>query len=227
VDRKVIARYTVRESLGLAMMAAALFWPAGTLNWPGGWGALLATAVWTAGMAAMILRFNPALLAERLGPRKGAFGWDTAILGALGILQLGRYILAGFDRRFNGPGDFSPAVQIIALLVCMLGYGLMVWATAVNAFFSQVVRIQTERGHTVVSAGPYHFIRHPAYSGAILYELAVPFLLASEWALGISAITVGLLVLRTALEDRTLRTGLAGYSDYTRQVRYRLLPGVW
>jgi len=111
--------------------------------------------------------------------------------------------------------------------VCVVGYALVVWATASNTFFSQIVRIQSERGHMVVTGGPYHHLRHPAYLGAILYELAVPVLLASWWALTASGINVVLLLLRTALEDRTLQAELAGYRDYARQVHHRLLPGVW
>jgi protein-S-isoprenylcysteine O-methyltransferase Ste14 len=98
---------------------------------------------------------------------------------------------------------------------------------ASNAFFSQVVRIQSERGHAVATGGPYHYVRHPAYIGAILYELAVPVLLASWWALIPSALGAILLILRTALEDRTLQAELTGYVDYARQVRHRLVSGIW
>lgn len=101
------------------------------------------------------------------------------------------------------------------------------WATASNRFFSQIFRIQSERGHTVATGGPYRYVRYPAYVGAIVYELAAPILLASWWAWIISVLSIFLLILRTALEDRTLQADLAGYTEYARQVRYRLLPGVW
>lgn len=113
------------------------------------------------------------------------------------------------------------------MIFCIFGYVVVVWATASNAFFSQIVRVQTERGHTVVTGGPYYYVRHPAYIGAIVFELAAPILLAS-WPAGIpSLLAVILLVLRTALEDRALQAELAGYADYARQVRQRLLPGIW
>jgi protein-S-isoprenylcysteine O-methyltransferase Ste14 len=140
---------------------------------------------------------------------------------------LARYIVAGLDQRYGWTGSFPLAAQIVALAVCALGYALVVWATAANAFFSQIVRIQSECGHAVVTGGPYRYVRHPAYVGAILYELAAPVLLASWWALIPSGLNAILLVLRTALEDRTLQTGLTGYADYARQVRHRLLPGIW
>ena len=166
-------------------------------------------------------------LAERLGPRRGAKAWDTAIMSMLGMTQLARYVVAGLDQRYGWTGGLPLAAQIAALTVCVSGYALVVWATASNASFSQIVRIQSERGHTVASGGPYQAVRHPAYLGAILFELAVPVLLASWWALVLSCLSVSLLILRTAVEDRSLQAELSGYADYTRRVAYRLLPGLW
>jgi protein-S-isoprenylcysteine O-methyltransferase Ste14 len=142
---------------------------------------------WSIATAIVILRTNPELLAERLGPRKGAKSWDIAIMSLLGIIQLVRYIVAGLDQRYGWSGGFPLWTQIAALAVCVLGYALVVWATYSNAFFSQIVRINVERGHTVATGGPYRSVRHPAYAGAILYELAGPILLASWWALLIAS----------------------------------------
>ena len=119
------------------------------------------------------------------------------------------------------------AAQLFAWFVCALGYALFVWALASNTYFSQIVRIQSERGHAVVTGGPYRFIRHPGYIGAIVFELAVPIVLASWWALAISILGAFLLILRTVLEDRTLQAELPGYTEYVHRVRYRLVPGVW
>ncbi len=146
-------------------------------------------------------------------------------MSLLGLIQLARYIIAGLDQRYGWTGGLPVAVQLAALTLCILGYALVVWATASNTFFSQIVRIQSERGHAVATGGPYHTVRHPAYAGAILYELAVPVLLASWPALIVSGLSVVLLILRTALEDRTLQAELIGYADYARQVRYRLAAG--
>ncbi|HEX9029310.1 MAG TPA: isoprenylcysteine carboxylmethyltransferase family protein [Anaerolineales bacterium] len=227
MHNKLIARYVIRETMGLVVMGVALFWSAGKLDWWPAWAILAVTLAWILATALVILRFNPDLLAERLGPRKGAKLWDTAIMGLLGLFQLARYIIAGLDQRYGWTGGFPLAIQIAALTVCVLGYGLFVWAIASNAYFSQIVRIQTERRHTVASHGPYRYMRHPAYFGSILLELAVPFLLASWWVLIPSAICTLLLILRTVLEDRTLQSELAGYTEYSSQVQYRLLPGVW
>jgi protein-S-isoprenylcysteine O-methyltransferase Ste14 len=227
MDKKLIARYAIRETMGWMVMGVALFWPAGRLDWWQAWAALGVMAAWIIATAVVILRTNPGLLAERLGPRQGAKWWDTAIMSAVGLIQLARYIVAGFDQRYEWTGGIPLATQLAALAVCFLGYALVVWATGSNIFFSQIVRIQSERGHTVATGGPYRYLRHPAYVGAILYELALPILLNSWPALLISAVNAILLILRTALEDRTLRADLAGYEAYAQQVRYRLLPGVW
>ncbi len=227
MNPRLIARYALRETLGLVVMGAALFWPAGKIAWWPGWAVLAVMAAWILATALIILKTNPALLAERLGPRQGAKPWDTAIMSVLGLTQLARYILAGLDQRYGWTPGFPPPAQVLALVICILGYALFVWATASNAFFSQIVRIQAERGHRVATGGPYRYIRHPGYIGAILFELAAPILLASGWALIPSLLGAFLLVLRTSLEDRVLKAELGGYGDYAGRVRYRLVPGVW
>jgi protein-S-isoprenylcysteine O-methyltransferase Ste14 len=224
---KQIARYIVRETLGIVGMGVALFWSAGQINWWPGWAAMAVMLAWIVATAIIVLSYNPDLLAERLGPRKGAKPWDTAILSILGLTQLARYIIAGLDQRNGWTGGLPITAQIASLALCAVGYSLVVWATASNAFFSQIVRIQSERDHAVVTGGPYHYMRHPAYFGAILYELTVPILLASWWALILSGLNALLLIVHTALEDRALKGELTGYADYTRQVPYRLLPGIW
>jgi protein-S-isoprenylcysteine O-methyltransferase Ste14 len=226
MDSKLVIRYTVREALGLVVMGVALFWSAGKIGWWPAWGAIAVMLGWIVATAIIILRFNPGLLAERFGSRTGAKPWDVAITSILGLVQLVRYIVAGLDQRYGWTGGMPLAAQIAALVVCALGYALFVWATASNTFFSRIVRIQSERDHAVVTGGPYHHVRHPAYLGAIAYELAVPVPLASGWAAIVSGLTATLLVVRTALEDRTLQAELTGYADYARQVRYRLLPGI-
>jgi protein-S-isoprenylcysteine O-methyltransferase Ste14 len=227
MSSRLKARYLVREALGLVGMGVALFWSAGQVDWWQAWGALAVMLAWIIATAFIVFVLQPELLAERLGPRRGVKRWDTAIMSLLGLAQLVRYILAGLDRRYGWTAPFPPAAEILALLACALGYALFVWATASNPFFSQIVRVQSERGHSVVSAGPYRALRHPAYAGAIVYELAVAMLLGSWWALLTSGFTAALLVLRTSLEDQTLLRELTGYDLYAHRVRSRLLPGVW
>ena len=227
MNTKLIALYVLDQILGIAGMGVALFWSAGRMDWWPAWTAIAVWAAWFAAMDVTILRFNPGLMAERLSPPKGAKGWDRTILSILRLAQLARYILAGLDLRYGWTGGFPLAAQMAALMGCVLSIGLFTWAMAANPFFSQVVRIQAEHGHAVASGGPYRHVRHPGYAGMILFEFAISTLLASWWAIIAGGSCAILLLLRTALEDRTLQAELAGYADYARQVRYRLVPGIW
>jgi protein-S-isoprenylcysteine O-methyltransferase Ste14 len=223
----IMLRYAVREIMGVVLMGVGLLWSAGRIDWWPAWACMGIMLAWIIATAIVISRRSPDLLAERLGPRKGAKSWDTSIMSAVGIIQLARYILAGLDQRYGWTSGISLSAQVVALIVSILGYALVVWATASNPFFSQIMRIQSERGHAVATGGPYRAVRHPAYLGTILFELAVPILLHSWWALLASSANALLLVVRTALEDRTLLTELPGYGEYASRVRYRLLPGIW
>jgi protein-S-isoprenylcysteine O-methyltransferase Ste14 len=227
LNTKIIALYILDQILSIFGISVALFWSAGRIEW---WPAWAVIALWLASFTAMdilILRINPDLMAERLAPPKGAKTWDRAILSILRLTQLIRYILAGLDQRYGWTGDFPLAAQIAALMVWVLSYALLLWAMASNTFFSQIVRIQSDRGHAVATHGPYRYVRHPAYVGMTLFELAISTLFASWWAVIAGGLCAILIILRTALEDRTLQAELTGYADYARQVRYRLLPGIW
>jgi protein-S-isoprenylcysteine O-methyltransferase Ste14 len=227
MNKKLIALYILDQILGVAGMGVALFWSAGRIDW---WAAWAAIAVWLAFYAAMdilLLRFHPELMAERLTPPKGAKTWDRIIMSLLRITQLARYIIAGLDQRYGWTVGFPISAQLAGLVVCVLSYALLAWAMTSNAFFSQIVRIQSDRDHTVVTSGPYRYVRHPAYVGMILFDLAMSTLLASWMAIIAGGLCAILIILRTALEDRALQAELTGYVDYSRQVRYRLIPGIW
>ena len=222
-----VTRWAVRETMGIVMLALMLFLAAGTVSWIAGWAMVIVMAGWVIATAIVVIPRYPELLAERVGPKKGAKKWDTALAGPIGIAMMIMWIVAGLDLRYGWSSGISPMAQIVAMLIVIAGYALVVWATGVNAFFSQVVRIQTERGHAVISSGPYRVVRHPAYVGMILVVLSAPFMLGSWWALIPGVISAVLVIVRTALEDKTLQAELPGYVEYTQHTRYRLLPGVW
>jgi len=121
MDTKLIAHYAIREILGIVVMGVALFWSAGQINWWPAWAAIAVMLAWITATSIVIFRFNPNLLAERLGLRKGAKQWDTAIMSIFGLTQLARYIVAGLDQRYGWTGGFPLAAQIAALTVCILG----------------------------------------------------------------------------------------------------------
>ncbi len=177
----------------------------------------------------LLARRDPALLAERLkGLRaEGVEPWDRRITVLAGGLMLLSWAVAGLDVRWDWTGAVSLPVHLAGLLATVVGHGLFLWAMVSNPFFSKGVRIQSERGHTVARGGPYRLVRHPGYAGTIVAALGTPMLLGSAWALVPSAALAALFVLRTSLEDRVLVSRLPGYGDYSRQVRQRLVPGIW
>lgn len=217
----------MRETMGLLMMAVLLIVCAGRADWVMGWALVIITALWIAGTALATLPRNPELLAERMGPRKGSKTWDTVIISLFGTIKIVEYVVAGLDVRYGWSAGFPVALQVVALVLTVLSYALIIRSIKENAFFALTVRIQTERGHTVISSGPYRFVRHPGYVGAILSEVGIPAMLGSWFALALGVVVAVLFVVRTVLEDRALILELPGYRAYTEQVRYRLVPGVW
>jgi len=174
-------------------------------------------------------RRHPDMVAERARSmqHENAKHWDKLLAPFLGLGGVLVMVVAGLDALFEWSLTFSLLLKILSLLIILAGYGLGSYALIENCFFSGMVRIQTDRDHQVVSSGPYRWLRHPGYAGALLTYLATPFFLDSLWAILPTISICILMVVRTALEDRFLQNELKGYHDYSMRVRYRLLPGIW
>jgi protein-S-isoprenylcysteine O-methyltransferase Ste14 len=201
-----------------------LFVASGRLDWVWAW-AYLGVGVGIVAINALVL--PPELIAERGQIKEDTKSWDK-VLGILLIIStLGTVIVTGLDKRFGWSLSLAVVVHLVALIFYALAQGLFTWAMASNKFFSGTVRIQKERGHTVASGGPYRYVRHPGYVGYIASWIATSLALGSLWALIPAGLVMGLMVVRTTLEDKTLQAELDGYKDYAARVRYRLLPGVW
>ena len=210
-----------------ALLGLVLFASAGTRQWPMAWAYLVAYAVVLIAGSYLAIHRDPEFRSERTQAKAGTKAWDKWLSGPLFSLPwLGEYVVAGLDRRY-GWSLVSLPVAIAALVLAVLGYSLAVWAMRTNRFYGRFVRIQTERGHTVVDRGPYRFVRHPGYAGVSLFTLASALALQSWWALLPGAMVVATLTVRTALEDRVLREELPGYAEYAQRTRFRLVPGVW
>ncbi len=174
-------------------------------------------------------RRHPDLLAERARSMQmeGAKSWDRRIVPWLAIGGVIALIVVGLDHRYGWSPAFPLWLKLTAFLGMILSMLLGSWALIENRFFSGIVRIQTERGHRVVSSGPYRYLRHPGYAGSLWVYLLTPILLDSIWAWIPDLLLIGLLIVRTALEDKTLQAELPGYAEYAQHTKYRLMPGVW
>ncbi len=220
-----VARWIFKSIVYTVIFGFALFATSRDLRWVWGW---LYLAIYMINQIILTVILPPDLLAERSKPQEGSKGWDIVLASVAALLMpMGLYIVAGFDRGKGWSVPFSPVVQIVALVTMVGGIAISDWAMAANKFFSGVIRIQADRGHTVETGGPYRFVRHPGYVGGILHHVAAPLLLGSWWALIPGGIGALLFVIRTALEDKTLQEELPGYNEYVRQTRFRLLPGIW
>ena len=210
---------------GGLFLGAILFISAGRLDWPMAW---IYTLVSALDACLLVMVVSPDLMKERAHPKADTKAWDRVLAHLTGPLgSTAMLIVAGLNVRFGWPPQVPFAWQAAGLVVFVLGVGLMTWAMIVNNFFSLVVRIQKDRGHTVVSSGPYAYVRHPGYVGGILFQLATPVMLGTLWALIPAGLAACCILVRTALEDKTLQAELNGYKDYAARVHYRLLPGVW
>ena len=215
----------------LTLFAIALMWPAGTWSW---WEAWVLVILWTLyGLVTTIylLHHDPELLVERLKLvplQKEQKGWDKALMLLFFIAGIGLYLLPGFDViRFEWSDPLPLWARVSAMLVHIPCFILLVWIMRENTYLSQVVKIDKDRGHKVISTGPYAYVRHPMYTVAIILLFAVPIALGSRFALILSLFLTVLLMIRTYFEDRTLHAELDGYPEYAKKTIYRLIPGIW
>jgi protein-S-isoprenylcysteine O-methyltransferase Ste14 len=224
----LIVKRFLQISISILTQAAILFLASGRLNWGVAWVYIGVNIGIVAFNAWLLLPKNPELIAERARIKENVKGWDKVLASLASVIgPIIMLLIAGLDGRFGWSPSLPLTIQFIALVLLVVGYGIVSWAMASNKFFSSMVRIQTDRGHTVATAGPYQYVRHPGYVGMIIFSLTTPVLLGSLWGLIPAGFTVGMFVIRTALEDKTLQNELNGYKEYTQRVRYRLMPGIW
>ncbi len=212
------------------IVGVLLFVAAGTTDWAWGWVfAIIHFLGWQA-MSYALARWNPELLNARGQRRKdmtGTKAWDWVLLTLYFLILMGQPIVAGLDYRYGWTGGWSSIVYVAGNVLFIAAYFILIWAMVSNRNFEGTVRIQNQRGHQVASSGPYRAVRHPGYVGVILSLIALPLALGSWLALVMGLAGLVVFVIRTALEDRTLRAELPGYAEFAQRTRYRLLPGVW
>jgi len=215
----------------MSLFAVALMWPAGTWRW---WEAWVIIGIWTIYgivMTRYLMRHDPELLAERLKfvpLQKEQKAWDKVIMLLFFIAGVGLYLVPGFDVVRYAWSDTLPLwLELVGMIVHLPCLVLLAWIMRENTYLSQVVKIDAERGHFVVTTGPYAWVRHPMYTVIIILLFAVPVSLGSRYALILAVFLTVLLVIRTYLEDRILHVELEGYPDYAKQTPYRLIPGIW
>ncbi len=208
---------------GTVLVAAVLFVAAGRVDLPGIWVYVTITSLQS---LVAVFFVDPGLLKERMRPGPGSRDRLTALIAAPPFFSI--WVISGLDiGRFHWSDRVPLAVRLAGFVLYAASSSLLGWAMIVNRFFSSVVRLQADRGHQLIDSGPYAYLRHPGYTGFLIYGLSSALALGSWWALAPSLIIFPAIFRRTILEDRFLQQELEGYPDYARRVRYRLLPGLW
>jgi protein-S-isoprenylcysteine O-methyltransferase Ste14 len=212
-----------------AVFAALLFVSAGTLLWPAGWAFLALFFGFALAIILWLARKEPELLAERMSSpmQSGQPLWDKVFVVAVMVLFVAWLILMPLDAVRFGWSEVPGWLQILGALGVVLSFYTMFLTFRENAYLALVVKVQEERGQSVVSTGPYRYVRHPMYASTLLFFPGSALLLGSWWGLMFCTVLLGLLVWRIPLEEGMLENGLAGYEEYARKVRYRLIPRVW
>lgn len=231
MDIKKSSRTTnvVKGVVGVLIFLAFTFGSAGTFAWPEAWIFIGFYLVAVAAVLMWLKRNDPALLKERASAwhRKDVKTWDRIIIRGYSLVLVTLPVVAGFDAVRYRWSHAPLWLKILAFLGFIPSLVIGFWAMRENPYLSEMVRIQEERGHKVCTSGPYRYVRHPMYSGIIVFFICLPLALGSFYALIPAAIIVILFVIRTALEDRTLQQELGGYKEYTQRVHYKLIPFIW
>jgi len=228
LPRAELNRAFISLVVTLLLMALLLFGPAGSPQWAHGWWFMgVFVALILISMAAL-WRLNPEIFVARAQPTgRGTKAWDRVLMTVLLTAFAAILPVAGLD---DGRFHWAPAPDwavVLGYLVLVVGFAGVAWAQAVNRHFEPSVRIQSERDHHVISAGPYAYVRHPGYIFANLMALGAALALGSLWALLPAIVVIGVLALRTTLEDATLQRELPGYAAFVQRTRYKWIPGVW
>jgi len=222
------ARIAAQFGLSFTIMGVALFGSAGTLLWPEAWLYIILHLSYAFFMTAWLKLHDPELLIKRteLGtPAEGS--WDKRFFWLLIALFIPYLMIPGFDAVRFGWTDLPLPVQMGALIVLSWSLWLVFRVMQENSFASPLIEVQTDRGHRVIDSGPYAYVRHPMYTGAIAFLFSLPIWLGSLAALPLAAVISGIFIFRIFAEEEVLSSGLEGYTEYCGRVKYRLIPKVW
>ncbi|WP_455278420.1 methyltransferase [[Eubacterium] cellulosolvens] len=222
-NRKIILRFLLFP----LVLGVLLFIPADTLDWPAAWIYIIIYMCFGITVVSWLGRNNPELLKERMiFLKKTAHGWDKVVVIGSTVLFVALYTIPGFDFRYKW-SQMPIILNIIGFVGIVCSFVLIFLVMRENTYLSRVVEIQRERGHTVITTGPYRFVRHPMYVGVIVMFFCTSLVLSSFYGLIPALLLTIILGIRTHFEDKMLHKELPGYKEYAEKTRYRIFPGIW
>jgi len=220
-------KFLTRALITSIFFSAVLFIVAGRIGYYQGW-IFAGTNIFTTMMTFWSVRNNPELIKERSGIGEGTKSWDKLILGLSAFSYLIYLVISGLDSgRYQWSPDFHWSLYVSGIILTIAGQVIFLTAKKENKFFSTSVRIQKEREHTVCNTGVYKIVRHPGYAGMLISMAALPLLTGSVWSIIPASAGIILLIIRTWLEDKTLKKELPGYAEYMQMTKWRLIPKIW
>jgi protein-S-isoprenylcysteine O-methyltransferase Ste14 len=225
----MVVRLIVQTVAWVAFMAALLFLAAGTVRWPAAWGFLAEVGLPGLALGLWLARHDPQLLAERLSSpiQRQQPTWDRFGIAAFLLGWSGWLVLMALDAARYGFSHVPSWLQAAGALGVLLSIYVGYLTFQENSFAAPVVKIQKERGQRVVTTGPYRYVRHPLYTGALFFLLGTPLLLGSWLGLAVAPVLIAGLAARIVMEERVLSAELDGYVEYAQNVPYRLIPPIW
>jgi len=223
MKKKLLISGMLKYLCGVLAMGLMLFWPAGTIRYPGGWRLMAALFIPMLALGIWLYVKHPSLLEKRLENRETQTAQKAAV-GLSGLLFILGFVLCGLDHRF-GWTHVPLWLRVMAAVVQLLGYAAYAEVMRENAWLSRTVHVQ--EGQQVVSSGLYGVVRHPMYTATVFLFLSIPLVLGS-WA-GFAAFVpfVPVLMVRALKEEQLLVKELNGYEAYQRKVKWRLIPYIW
>jgi len=206
-------------------LGIGLFIPAGTIFWLEAWIYLIIFLTFFTVVVLYFSKHDPELLQKRAKP-KFKEKWDKIVMVLMFFGFFPTFIIPGFEKKY-GWSNVPFFVEVIGFIVLSLGLLIIFLVMKENTFLSKAIEIQKERGHTVITTGPYRIVRHPMYFGFILFIVFYCLALGSLFSLIPSALGVVGIVIRTILEDRMLHKELEGYTEYAQKTKKKLIPLIW
>jgi protein-S-isoprenylcysteine O-methyltransferase Ste14 len=227
-EKGLLVRLIVRFIFGLIFIGAVLFGTAGTFNWPEAWIYIVIQFGWSIAISVFLWNHDIELLKDRMKfTKKSAKGWDKVMTFVSMPFYILYLVIPGFDAVRYQWSHIPVWAKVACFIMIIPSFMWISWIMKENTFLSRFVEIQEERGHKVITTGPYRFVRHPMYISAMILMIAWPIALGSLYALIPMAFIVVFIIVRTFLEDKTLHKELEGYVEYAQKTKYRLIPGIW
>lgn len=227
-EKGLFVKIVVRFIFGLIFIAAILFGTAGTFAWPEAWAYIAIQFGWSAGLSVYLWNHDIELLKDRMKfTKKSAKGWDKIMTFASMPFYVPYLVIPGLDAVRYQWSSVPAWAKVACFIVVIASFMWISWIMKENTYLSRFVEIQEDRGHKVITTGPYKLVRHPMYISAMILMIALPIALGSLYALIPMAFIVVFIVVRTYLEDKTLHKELEGYDEYAQTTKYRLIPGIW